>query len=465
MQTRSSRRRRPSSRSTRAAKSRPSTTTHARRRRSACPGRSSAATTRRTSTSAGCSKGSTIASSSSSRRAISSSSTTCASCTDARATPRRAASVTCRAATRIATACAAAWRCCRDARADRRDLSGLPRVRLGRISRRAGLADGAHAPVGVRRRAGRCAATAGRCSAPARLRPLHPRSSRGLGRPRGRHAARGGRARISRRAFRARGRGADPPARRCEALSLCDRPVVPGRALARVGPQPRVAGRTVFAGGGRELRGVAACRRRGPPAALRRHRQGGRARDARPRALPPRAASGDPDVALPAEALVLAFTAAVIHAVWNLLLAGARDSQAFAAVVLLVGAVVGAPACVFFWELHADVWPYLAATSALELAYFVLLAFAYNRAELSVVYPLARGLAPVLVLAGAVAFTGADTTAQQVLGVLLVACGILLVRGVRRGRGVVFGIAIAACIASYTVVDKHGVAHASPVAY
>ena len=66
------------------------------------------------------------------------------------------------------------------------------------------------------------------------------------------------------------------------------------------------------------------------------------------------------------------------------MLAGARDSQAFAAVVVLVGAVVGAPAAVFFWELHAGVWPYVVATSALELAYFLLLAYAYDRAELSV---------------------------------------------------------------------------------
>jgi drug/metabolite transporter (DMT)-like permease len=155
----------------------------------------------------------------------------------------------------------------------------------------------------------------------------------------------------------------------------------------------------------------------------------------------------------------------VVHAVWNLLLAGARDSHAFAVVVLLVGAIVGAPAAVFFWDFHAAVWPFLIATSALELTYFALLAFAYTRAELSVVYPLARGLAPVLVLAGAVVFTDADTSLRQVSGVVLVGAGILLVRGLRRGRGAMLAILIACVIASYTVVDKHGVAHASPVAY
>jgi drug/metabolite transporter (DMT)-like permease len=155
----------------------------------------------------------------------------------------------------------------------------------------------------------------------------------------------------------------------------------------------------------------------------------------------------------------------VIHAVWNLLLAGARDPEATAAVALPLSALVCAPFAVAFWHVDARAWPFVAASSALELAYFGLLAAAYRRAELSVVYPLARGLAPVLVLVAVVAFTAATTSAHQVLGVLLVAGGVLLVRGLRRGRGAAWGLAIACCIAAYTVVDKHGVAHASPLPY
>jgi drug/metabolite transporter (DMT)-like permease len=64
-----------------------------------------------------------------------------------------------------------------------------------------------------------------------------------------------------------------------------------------------------------------------------------------------------------------------------------------------------------------------------------------------------------------VVLTGAGTTARQVTGVLLVAAGVLLVRGVRRGKGALLAVAIACVIATYTVVDKHGVVHASPVAY
>jgi drug/metabolite transporter (DMT)-like permease len=134
-------------------------------------------------------------------------------------------------------------------------------------------------------------------------------------------------------------------------------------------------------------------------------------------------------------------------------------------VALLVSVVAGAPFAIVFWRFDSDVWPYLIAGSLLQLVYFALLAYAYTHAELSVVYPVARGLAPVLVLVGAVALTGASTTLRQVAGVLLVACGILLVRGVKRGRGAWLAVVIAAVIATYTVVDKHGVVHASPVAY
>lgn len=157
----------------------------------------------------------------------------------------------------------------------------------------------------------------------------------------------------------------------------------------------------------------------------------------------------------------------MLHAVWNLLLAGARDSQAAAAVALLACGLAGAPAAAIAWDVSGAVWPFVLASSALELAYFALLSAAYHRAELSVVYPLARGFAPVLVLIGTVAFTAARTSAAQVAGVCLVGGGLLLVRGLRRAdsEGAAFGLTIACCIAAYTVIDKHGLAYASPVAY
>jgi drug/metabolite transporter (DMT)-like permease len=82
------------------------------------------------------------------------------------------------------------------------------------------------------------------------------------------------------------------------------------------------------------------------------------------------------------------------------------------------------------------------------------------------VYPIARGSAPVLVLIGTAVVLSRAVTAAQVAGVLLVACGVLLVRGLRRGvEGVGIGLAIGVMIASYTLVDKEGLHHASPIPY
>ena len=165
-------------------------------------------------------------------------------------------------------------------------------------------------------------------------------------------------------------------------------------------------------------------------------------------------------------AIGLALAAAVLHACWNLLLAGSRDTQATTVLVLGLSVIAAAPVAALTWDVEAAALPYLLASAALELVYFALLAAAYARAELSVVYPLARGGAPAFVLLGAVAL-GAAPSAGQVAGVLLVAAGVVLVRGLRGGDrvGTAFGLVIAVCIAGYTLVDNGGIEHASPIAY
>jgi drug/metabolite transporter (DMT)-like permease len=165
-------------------------------------------------------------------------------------------------------------------------------------------------------------------------------------------------------------------------------------------------------------------------------------------------------------ALGLALGAALLHALWNLLLAGSRNVLAATAVALGSSLVVAAPFAIATWEIEREAAPWLVASAALELVYFLTLAAAYQRAELSLVYPLARGGAPVLVLLGAVV-TGYDPASLEVLGVFAVAAGVVLVRGLRGGDrlGVLLGLLIAAQIAGYTLVDSEGIEHAGPVPY
>jgi drug/metabolite transporter (DMT)-like permease len=170
---------------------------------------------------------------------------------------------------------------------------------------------------------------------------------------------------------------------------------------------------------------------------------------------------------MPTSALLLALTAAFVHALWNVLLARSRDPRAATAVALLTAEVVFAAPAWAAWRLDRAVWPYVVASGALQLVYFALLVTAYRVAPLSVVYPISRGVAPVLVLVIGVVVLRHGTSVGQVLGVLLVGAGVLLVRGLRpsAGRGVALGLVIACVIATYTLVDKRGVAHAGALPY
>jgi drug/metabolite transporter (DMT)-like permease len=171
---------------------------------------------------------------------------------------------------------------------------------------------------------------------------------------------------------------------------------------------------------------------------------------------------------VPPGAVALALGAAVLHAVWNLLLARAPNTEAATAVVLGLCVAMFALPAVLLWEVEAGAWPYLAASAAFELGYVMTLGAGLARGDLSVVYPLARGSAPVLVLAVSAGLLGAVTSAWQVTGVALVAGGVFLVRGLRRPsdpRVVALALACGACIAGYTVVDAHGLEHAAALPY
>ena len=172
---------------------------------------------------------------------------------------------------------------------------------------------------------------------------------------------------------------------------------------------------------------------------------------------------------MPLSALALALGAAVLHASWNVLLAGARDSEAATAVATLAGVALLAPVALATGGVSDAALPFAAGSAVLHVGYLALLARAYAGGEVSVVYPVSRGVAPVLVLVFGAAFLSEGASAAQALGVLGVAAGVFLVG--RRGhapaarRDLLFGLAIALTIAAYTLVDAEGVEHAEAPAY
>jgi drug/metabolite transporter (DMT)-like permease len=169
---------------------------------------------------------------------------------------------------------------------------------------------------------------------------------------------------------------------------------------------------------------------------------------------------------VPADALALTLAAAVLHAGWNVFLRGSADVEARFAAVLALSVLLFAPVAAATWSVSWAVAPYVAASAAFEGLYFALLVVAYKRRELSVVYPVARGSAPLLVLLGTAVVLGRHVSAVAAIGVCLIAVGVLLVRGVTRGaEGVLVALAIGCSIAGYTLVDKDGLHHAAALPY
>jgi drug/metabolite transporter (DMT)-like permease len=171
---------------------------------------------------------------------------------------------------------------------------------------------------------------------------------------------------------------------------------------------------------------------------------------------------------LPASALILALGSAVLHAAWNLLVARARDVLAATAATFLLSIAIAAPFAAIWWRAEPSVWPYALASSLLEVVYVVGLAYAYRTTDLSFVYPLTRGLAPVLTLIASVLLLGHGLGATETAGVLVVAAGVVLVSsqgGHGDARALLAVATIAASIAAYTLVDRAGIQHAGALTY
>jgi drug/metabolite transporter (DMT)-like permease len=178
---------------------------------------------------------------------------------------------------------------------------------------------------------------------------------------------------------------------------------------------------------------------------------------------------------VPAAAFALALCSAFVHALWNILLARARDTEAATAVALVFGTVAFAPVAALTWDISSPALPYLAASAALEVLYFVLLAAAYERGELTLIYPVARGSAPLLVALFSVVVLGVTLHALTVAGVIAIAAGIVMVRGTRGGgvtplqtgdsRHLAMALAIGTTVATYTLFDKAGLRHAQALTY
>jgi drug/metabolite transporter (DMT)-like permease len=154
--------------------------------------------------------------------------------------------------------------------------------------------------------------------------------------------------------------------------------------------------------------------------------------------------------------------AAVLHAVWNAIVKGGSDKQLSMAAVML-GHVPFALVAVAFSPLPApESLPYLLAGIALHFGYQTFLMYAYQVGDLTQIYPIARGSAPMLVAGVSFLFLGVTLQPVEWLAVLVIGIGILSISITRRGDGqrnpqaARLALVTGGFIASYSLVDGLG---------
>lgn len=168
--------------------------------------------------------------------------------------------------------------------------------------------------------------------------------------------------------------------------------------------------------------------------------------------------------------LALVLGTAVLHASWNALAKSVADRWAASALIGLVNGLAGLGCLLAFGLPAAAAWPYLVVSAVLQASYLLTLTSAYQHGDLSRLYPIIRGTAPVLVAIVSVTVLGERLGAASWLGLAILVSGIVVLafgRGVPSlGAGLGFALLTGVIIAGYTLADGMGVrTSGNPLAY
>jgi drug/metabolite transporter (DMT)-like permease len=175
---------------------------------------------------------------------------------------------------------------------------------------------------------------------------------------------------------------------------------------------------------------------------------------------------------VPLAVLPLVLLAAAFHAAWNALLKASENPLALATRAVTWGTLVSLPPVGLAWILTGRPglppagWLIALASAFIELIYFISLSTAYRRGELSVVYPIARGTAPLLAVLVGLFLLGERLHATAALGVMALIAGIWVVRRpTAAGSALWPALLTGVMIAAYTSLDRIGVRLGSPWLY
>ncbi len=164
-------------------------------------------------------------------------------------------------------------------------------------------------------------------------------------------------------------------------------------------------------------------------------------------------------------AFAMVLAAAFLHAGWNFWLKIAGDRLVALAALAGGWATVGALAIIFLGPPTTAAWPYLIASTVVHTAYALALIRSYRHGDLSVAYPVARGIGPLVVALVSTVFLGEAPGPAGVLGIVLIAVGVVWLgfpRTLPKLSNLLISVVTGALIGTYTLLDGLGGRVGSP---
>ncbi len=169
-----------------------------------------------------------------------------------------------------------------------------------------------------------------------------------------------------------------------------------------------------------------------------------------------------------ATVLLIVLLAALLHALWNALVKTSGD-RAITLGLVATGHCLPAFALMPFVPIPAaEAFPFIIASTVIHWAYYFGLNIAYRFGDLSLIYPIARGTAPVMVALGAMIWADESLSLWAWIGIVTVSAGIMVLAAIRHAdkRGIGAALVTSAIIAAYSVVDGIGIrVSGTPISY
>ena len=178
--------------------------------------------------------------------------------------------------------------------------------------------------------------------------------------------------------------------------------------------------------------------------------------------------------AMPILAIALLLISAALHALWNLLLKQSPEKYIAMGWQVIISGTISVFALFFTGLPLRSMWVFAVISMTLEAIYFVLLSLAYSNHDFSLVYPVARGAAPALVVLWSILFLGEIPSTGGFIGIAIIVCGLIIIgatsafqphEGRPKFKGIAIALSIALIISIYTLIDGFAVKHGPVLSY